>query len=510
MKPFLLYAIQDFDWVQPEPWNEKALTQDLDLAAILDAMSKGDPHLRDIAARVILTGLDDPAEIRYRQDVLRDCLAHPSVIRELYDFILETVAGEKKIHTFAFMRSSSAILGRSIKVLEFMQERLRALRIVAESNAEVFFSAGFQALFHTLTEELGEEYLKAVSDHLTRLRFRYGVLLSAQLGVGNHGRDYVLRDPGPDPSRWKRFTQDFFTPAHTLVIDDRDEAGAQALAELKDRGINQAANALAQSTGHVVSFFRMLAAELGFYIGCVNLHEKLSSKQTEFCFPVPEPVGQMDLTTEGLCDASLMLRLGHRVVGNDIHASGKHLVVITGANQGGKSTLLRGIGLALLMMQSGMFVTATYFRANLSTGIFTHYKREEDTTMTSGKLDEELGRMSGIVDHLRPGGTVLFNESFAATNEREGSEIARQIVQALTDSSIRVFLVTHLFDLASGLREEHPDTALFLRADRQDDGHRTFRIIEGAPLPTSYGIDLYNEVFTPHAAGAPSALLTGA
>lgn len=201
-------------------------------------------------------------------------------------------------------------------------------------------------------------------------------------------------------------------------------------------------------------------------------------------------MGETGLTTDGLRDASLVLRMGRNVIGNDVHAGGRSLLVITGANQGGKSTLLRGAGLALLMMQSGMFVTAKGFRASVSTGVFTHYKREEDTTMTSGKLDEELGRMNDIVDHLRPGGTVLFNESFAATNEREGSEIGRQIVHALQESGVRVILVTHLFDLANGLHDEHSDTAIFLRADRQGGGHSTFRITEGAPLPTSYGIDL--------------------
>ena len=48
--------------------------------------------------------------------------------------------------------------------------------------------------------------------------------------------------------------------------------------------------------------------------------------------------------------------------------------------------------------------------------------------MKSGKLDEELSRMSDIVDHITPHSMILFNESFAATNEREGSEIARQII----------------------------------------------------------------------------------
>ena len=65
------------------------------------------------------------------------------------------------------------------------------------------------------------------------------------------------------------------------------------------------------------------------------------------------------------------------MVGNDVHGGGKSLVVITGANQGGKSTFLRSVGLAQLMMQCGMFVAAEV-TGPVCTGVFTHYKREED------------------------------------------------------------------------------------------------------------------------------------
>ncbi len=58
--------------------------------------------------------------------------------------------------------------------------------------------------------------------------------------------------------------------------------------------------------------------------------------------------------------------------------------------------------------------------------------------------------MSSIVDNMTPSSIVLLNESFASTNEREGSEIARQIVRALLETGIKVFYVTHLFDLAQG------------------------------------------------------------
>jgi DNA mismatch repair ATPase MutS len=90
---------------------------------------------------------------------------------------------------------------------------------------------------------------------------------------------------------------------------------------------------------------------------------------------------------------------------------------------------------------------------------------------------------------------LLCNESFAATNEREGSEIARQVVRALLDSGVVVFFVTHLFDLADGFYQEELATALFLRAERQPDGRRTFRLVGGEPLPTSYGEDSYRRVF---------------
>ncbi len=115
--------------------------------------------------------------------------------------------------------------------------------------------------------------------------------------------------------------------------------------------------------------------------------------------------------------------------------------------------------------------------------------------MKSGKFDEELGRMSEIVDHLRPSTMILFNESFAATNEREGSEIAVQITSALLEKRIKIFFVTHLYEFAHGLFARRLENAIFLRAERQTDGARTFRLIEGEPLQTSYGQDLYNTVF---------------
>ena len=111
--------------------------------------------------------------------------------------------------------------------------------------------------------------------------------------------------------------------------------------------------------------------------------------------------------------------------------------------------------------------------------------------MTSGRLDEELSRMSSIADQIRPHALMLFNESFAATNEREGSEIARQVVRALLEAEITVCFVTHQFDFAHGFHDQRSDSTLFLRAERQSEGKRSYKLAVAEPLPTSFGEDVY-------------------
>jgi hypothetical protein len=492
MKVYLLYRDRDFDFGADSPVGHHDLIEDLELTTLLQAMAAGDKFLFQVATKVLLACVQEAEAIRYRQGVLADCLAQPEVIREMYAVAVGAL--QDKRHLWGYggnYQSASSNLSGAVAYLEAYVARLRQLRRIADEHAGKFRSEGLRTLFATLQRELDDEYFQQISDHLKRLRFRAGVLISAELDRDNSGTGFVLRAPADTRRRWTQRLGIGPRTTYSFTLAPRDEAGGQILEDLTSRGINLVANAAAQSADHIGSYFTMLRAELGFYAGCLNLADRLAAKGVPVTVPDPAPPSPPVFSCTDLRDACLELQSEGPVVGNDVQADGKSLVIITGANSGGKSTFMRSVGVAQLMMQCGLFVTAEAYRADVVTGIFTHFIREEDAGMTSGRLDDELRRMSAIADHIRPHCLMLFNESFAGTNEREGSEIGYQVVHALLDADIKVFFVTHRFDFAERFRRQRARSTLFLRAERQPDGRRNYKLAVKDPLPTSFGEDLY-------------------
>ena len=485
----LLYRDRDFS-MQKAGFGEEALAADLEMECILSAMAGGDGLIREVCGNVLLHPLRQAEEIRYREDVLADCIRNPETIRALYGITVETQ--KRKKESWSWLSAGqylSSNFSSAINLLKIYAEMLLKLRNALSGGPGKFRSGGWTQFIAMLRRELDDDYFSRIGALLEELKDDRGILISAELGSYCQGVRYVMRRK-EEKHFWRRW---HFAPSFS--ISPRDDAGASDLRKRRDRAINESTNVLSQSAEHIESFFSVLQQELAFYVGCLNLADRIKGLGMPVCIPGPLPLSSEDRRFENLYDLSLALTKDAQVVGNRLSAEDKRLYLVTGANQGGKSTFLRSIGQSQLMMQCGMFVCAENFEAPIRNGIFTHFKKEEDAAMKSGKLDEELSRMNGIADHIAPGSLLLFNESFAATNEREGSEICRQITAALIENGIEVFSVTHLFSFAvSFLHENRPET-LYLTAQRLPDGSRTFRIVPGEPRETAYGEDLYRRIF---------------
>lgn len=487
MKVCLMFRNKDFD-INAEPcFGKDTLTADLELKRILTSMARSDNTVYDACKAALFRPLQSAKDIEYRQKNLCDALRNPDTVRQLYEITVETEKQRRSSWHWLPSVYLAGTFSSAVELLKLYTEMLMKLRLVADSKLDGFQSEGFRNLFTMLQRELDDSYFAEVHAHLDDLKERDGMLISARLGNYLQGTGYVLRRKNRKGFLWHwRFAPSF-------TIPERDDAGATDLGKRRDRAINEATNALAQAAEHLEGFFAMLRGELAFYVGCLNLADSLRALGMPVCIPALLPSDSKCRSWSGLYDVSLALAKNAAVVGNELDAANKRLYVITGANQGGKSTFLRSLGQAQLMAQSGMFTGAGSFSVPIRGGVFSHFKKEEDTAMKSGKLDEELLRMSEMADHLEAGALMLFNESFAATNEREGSEICRQITQALVENGVEVFSVTHLYTYAAAFLGDKETQ--YLRAQRLEDGERTFKVVPGEPMQTAFGEDLYRKIF---------------
>jgi MutS domain V len=493
VKVLLMHPDRDFDGQPSHTPKPIQFAQDLELGVLLKTAAAGDDYLYEVMVETFLRAwTNDIPTIRYRQEILKDCLANPKIVRQMYAIAVEPFGRERSWHFSLYGNEPTSMVGSAVRTLQSSLDVLRRIRDLYRTNSEGFMSHGFCRFFEMLERDLDDSYLEAAHADLKNLNFGKGVLLTAHVGDGGKGVNTMLRVPQPRDLSWFLSILTHGRQSHTLYLHPRDQAGAWAFRELKNRGLSLISDALYQSAEHVLGFLKTLRLELAFYIACLNLQEQLARIEESIAFPEVYAVAPR-FSCRNLRDVCLALTMGRNVVGNDVDANGKALVIITGANRGGKSTFLRSVGLAQLMLQSGLFVTADSFASSIRSGLFTHYKRQEDRNMRSGKFDEELVRMSSIADQVRYRALVLFNESFAATHEQEGSEIARQIVSALLNCDITVFFVSHMYEFARSFFNN--DQTLFLRADRSEGGGRDFRLREAKPLSTSYGGDLYQEIF---------------
>jgi hypothetical protein len=478
------------------------LVRDLGLDRLFAAMARRDDAILASARTCVLAPLAHPDEIVWRQHALADCTVDPNLTRDLYDLAGQTLEEHRKLNLWGVNRSPESLRYSSVQSLEMLLDRLVRLRRLMEERGAAMASPAWSRLRSMLVDELDDAYVKTVREHLGELGLGRGVFMSAQLGRANRGTAYLLHRSHQE--RWRDRVANRAQRGLSFSVATGDDNSLHALAQMQARGVNLAANVLAQSVDTVLSFFTALRDQVAFYVGCLNLRETLNAKGEPVCTPTVLPPGESGFRASGLYDPDLSLGLEGRAVGNDISARGRCLLIVTGANRGGKSTLLRSIGAAQLMLQSGMFVAATSFAAAPAPLVLSHFKREEGDDMSGGKLEEELGRMSEIVSRITPGCLLLCNEPFASTNEREGSDIGRQVFLPLAAAGVRVCVVTHLYDLAESIYRMGGDGTLFLRAPRQSGG-RPFELVEGAPEPSAFGEDVYEKVFGERPASASQA-----
>jgi DNA mismatch repair ATPase MutS len=185
---------------------------------------------------------------------------------------------------------------------------------------------------------------------------------------------------------------------------------------------------------------------------------------------------------------------------NDVHLgdSGR-IAILTGPNQGGKTTYTQMIGLCQILAQSGLWVPAVQARLSPVDNIYTHYPLEETLSKGAGRFGEEAQRLSQIFTRATRHSLIVLNESLASTNPGESLYIAQDIVRILRRLGTRAIFATHLHELAADVATLNATTAgdsliVSLVASRleapEGGGERSYKIAPGQPLGRSYAREI--------------------
>ena len=216
--------------------------------------------------------------------------------------------------------------------------------------------------------------------------------------------------------------------------------------------------------------------EIQFYLAYLDFISKIKNKGLNFCFPTLCKTKQdvYNYNTFDIALASRFLSKNEQIVSNDFYLQDKErIIVVTGPNQGGKTTFARLFGQIHYLARLGIPIPGSQAQLILSDQIFTHFEREENITTLRGNLQNELVRLKKIFSNMTSNSIVIINEIFNSTTLEDAAFLSKEILKKFIQSDCFGIIVTFLDELSNFA----PQTvSMVSNVDPDDPSVKTFKI----------------------------------
>ena len=221
---------------------------------------------------------------------------------------------------------------------------------------------------------------------------------------------------------------------------------------------------------------RRFEKEILYYLAYATFQRDM--EKAGFVFATPDTTEGKRMEAKGLYDLALAaasLSTGRKVIANEFYfGEGERFFVLTGPNQGGKTTFARSLGQLIYFCKMGLDVPAASASVPFFPGIQTHFSVEESVQTGRGKLMEELVRLAPMMKDRRNGSFVVINELFTTAANYDAQIMGKRVLKHFNELGCMGIYVTHLKELTDAC-----DGVVSLKAMLDEHGIQTFEIRRG-------------------------------
>ena len=467
---------------------------DLNLDQIINAITSGKDEYN--LKPFYYTSLSDFDAIRYRHEIMQD-LENPILFEHIKSFaagmraMRDDLVQKAKLHfQYQFKQlfiDSVKIYCDAVKTLgdELSEVNLKSQGLLAfrEYLTNYIQSPGFTKL-HTATNKIIND-LSAI---------RYCVIIN-DLRVQVHKYESETDYSAEIEDVFAKFKQvevsNYMVEySHHLIMNHVEAKILEGVVQLYPDVFSELDTFCTEYTYYTDKTIVIFDREIQFYIAYLEYVENLKHKGLKFCYPQfsnPEKV-IFDYECFDLALAYKLINEKSSVVVNDFYLENKErILVVTGPNQGGKTTFARTFGQLFYLASLGFPVPGRKAHLFLFDKLFTHFEKEENIQNLRSKLEDDLVRIHNIIDQATPNSIIIMNEILSSTTLQDAVFLSKKIMEKIIQLDLLCVWVTFIDELASFSEKT---VSVVSTVFPENPASRTYKIVRGPANGLAYTISI--------------------